>query len=298
MPHIPQNDENEADSFSARAAAAPVLPAVPPFWSMMALLALVAPLLAGCQRSEDVGAPGAMVDLKVGHVGHDHHTALFVALDNASEFAEESGISVQVIEDRKFYELWDRGEKVANLGIVKVGGGSKMPTAVAQGVIDVGLGGVAAVLASIDSGAPVRLVAPLHSKGDLFVVRTDFPATTWREFVEIARTTDRPLRIGYKNPMAVAKLVFEQALQHEGIVFGGDLARAGIQVHMINVKGEEKLNVSLATGLIDGYAGNNPFPAIAEHAGVGRVVCEAAADPGRLVARKPGNDRFRHPQHL
>ena len=242
-------------------------------WILTAVL-IGTVLLTGCKQKEDVEDPTAPVTLKIGHVGHDHHTALFVALDHASEFARQSGIDVTVVEDRKFYELLDRGKKVADLEILKVGGASKMPTALAQDVIEVGLGGVAPVLASTDSGAPVKLIAPLHYKGDMFVVKPDFPAKTWKEFVEIAKTTDKPIRIGYKNPVAVAKLVFEEALKHEGITYGGDPARTDLRVQMVNVKGGSKLNVSLGSHLIDGYAGNNPFPAIAVDTGVGRIVCD------------------------
>ena len=230
--------------------------------------------LTGCKQKEETEPSAAPASLKVGHVGHDHHTALFVALDNAAEFAKQSGIDVKVVEDRKFYELLDRGKKVADLEILKVGGASKMPTALAQDVIEVGFGGVAPVLASADSGAPVKLIAPLHYKGDMFVVKPDFPAKTWEEFAAIAKATDKPIRIGYKNPVAVAKLVFEEALKHEGITFGGDPAQTDLQVHMINVKGGSKLNVSLGSDLIDGYAGNNPFPAIAVEKGIGRIVCD------------------------
>ena len=230
--------------------------------------------LTGCKQKEETQTSAVSVSLKVGHVGHDHHTALFVALDNASEFAKESGIDVKVVEDRKFYELLDQGKKVADLEIMKVGGASKMPTALAQDVIEVGFGGVAPVLASTDSGAPVKLIAPLHYKGDMFVVKPDFPAKTWREFVAIAKTADKPLHIGYKNPVAVAKLIFEEALKHEGITYGGDPAQTDLQVQMVNVKGGGKLNVSLGSNLIDGYAGNNPFPAIAVETGVGRIICD------------------------
>ncbi len=230
--------------------------------------------LTGCKQKDETGKPAETTSLKIGHVGHDHHTALFVALDNASEYAGQSGISVKVVEDRKFYELLDRGKKVADLEIIKVGGASKMPTALSQNVIEVGFGGVAPVLASADSGAPVKLIAPLHYKGDMFVVRPDFPAKTWKEFVAMARAATKPIRIGYKNPVAVAKLVFEEALKHEGITFGGDPAQADLQVQMVNVKGGSKLNVSLGSNLIDGYAGNNPFPAIAVEKDIGRIVCD------------------------
>ncbi|MBN1806600.1 MAG: ABC transporter substrate-binding protein [Sedimentisphaerales bacterium] len=229
----------------------------------------------------------APVTIKLGHVGHDHHIALFVALDNASEYAKESKINVKVIEDRKLYELYDNDRKVADLEIVKVGGGSKMPAALAQNVIEVGFGGVAPVLASVDSGAPIKLISPLHYKGDMFVVRPDFKADSWDEFVAIAKTSEKPLRIGYKNPVAVAKVIFEEALKHEGITFSGDLSQTDVQVYMVNVNGGDKLNVSLGSGLIDGYAGNNPFPAIAVEKNMGRIICDLEELPPGTFRNHP-----------
>jgi NitT/TauT family transport system substrate-binding protein len=254
---------------------------------LFAFLLIFAVFLTGCKQKEDEPGQSEPVTIKLGHVGHDHHTALFVALDNASEYAKDSKITVKVIQDRKFYELYDNGRKVARLEIVKVGGGSKMPTALAQNVIEIGFGGVAPVLASVDSGAPVMLISPLHYKGDMFVVRPDFKAKSWEEFVEVARATEKPLRIGYKNPVAVAKLIFEEALKHEGINFGGDLSQTGLQVHMVNVNGGSKLNISLGSGLIDGYAGNNPFPAIAVEKGIGKIICDLEELPPGTFRNHP-----------
>jgi len=231
--------------------------------------------LAGCkERGRDQAESSEPVTIRVGHVGHDHHTALFVAVDNAAEYAKATGINLKMVKDQELYELYDNDRKVADVEIVKVGGASKMPTALAQDVIEIGFGGVAPVLASVDSGAPIKLIAPLHYKGDMFVVRPDLPAQTWQEFVALARAAELPLRIGYKNPVACAKVIFEEALKHEGISFGGDPSQENIKVHMVNVKGGGKLNVALSGGLIDGYAGNNPFPAIAVEKQIGRIVCD------------------------
>jgi len=254
---------------------------------LFACLFIIAAFLSGCKQKDDTRAQPEPVTIKLGHVGHDHHTALFVALDNASEYAKESKVGVKVIEDRKFYELYDESRKVADVEIVKVGGGSKMPTALAQNVIEIGFGGVAPVLASVDSGAPVKLISPLHYKGDMFVVRPDFEAKSWEEFVAIAKAVEKPLRIGYKNPVAVAKLIFEEALKHEDITFGGDLSQADLQVQMVNVNGGSKLNVSLGSGLIDGYAGNNPFPAIAVEKGIGRIICDLEELPPGTFRNHP-----------
>jgi NitT/TauT family transport system substrate-binding protein len=242
------------------------------FVCVWATTAAVALLLPGCGRKGQEGS-SKPVTIKLGHVGHDHHAALYVALDCARDYARRTGIDVNAVEDRKFYRLSEAGKRIADVEIVKVGGGSEMPTALAQGVIDVGFGGVAPLLATIDSGAPLKLIAPLHYKGDMFVVRPDCPAQTWAEFVALAKAAEKPLRIGYKDPVACAKVIFEEALRHEGVPFGGDPSQEGIKVHMVDVKGGGKLNVALAGGLIDGYAGNNPFPAIAVEKGMGRVIC-------------------------
>ena len=149
-----------------------------------------------------------------------------------------------------------------------------MPAALAQGIIDIGFGGVAAVIASADSGAPVKLISPLHSKGDMFVVKPDWEMETWQDFVRLVKLKATPMRVGYKNPVAVAKLIFEDALRHEGIMFSQDLSQSDVQVHMINTKGGGKLNISLGSGLIDGYVGNNPFPSIAVEQKIGKIVCD------------------------
>ena len=237
--------------------------------SGLGLFALLC-LCSGCRKESE----SQDVSLKVGHVAHDHHLALYVAADHADDFAKSSGVGLKTVEDRKFYELTENSEKIADVQIVKVGGGSKMPTALAQGVIEVGFGGVAAVLAGVDSGIPVKMIAPLHYKGDMFVVKPDFPAKTWEDFVQVAKKTTKPIRVGYKNPVAVAKLVFEEALRHEGIPFGGDVSRGDLKVHMINVKGGGKLNVALGGDLADGYVGNNPFPAIGVEKGILRIICD------------------------
>jgi len=223
------------------------------------------------------------VKLKVGHVGHDHHLALFVALDSSDKYEKETGIKLKKISDKSFYELYKDNRKIADIEIKKVGGGSKMPVALAQNIIDMGCGGAAPVLAMIDKGAPIKLIAPLHSRGDMFVMNKSTRVNTWQDFVKLAKNSDKPIRIGYKSPAAVAKIIFEDALKHEGITFSTDLSKTDAKVHLINVKGGGKLNTSLANGIIDGYTGNNPFPAIGESKGILKVICDLEElPPGRF----------------
>ena len=56
---------------------------------------------------------------------------------------------------------------------------------------------------------------------------------------------------------------------------------------MVNVNGGSKLNVSLGSGLIDGYAGNNPFPAIAVEKNIGRIICDLEELPPGTFRNHP-----------
>ena len=82
------------------------------------ILLLMSIILHGCKQKEAESAKSTSpVTIVVGHVGHDHHTALFIALDNTEQFAKESGISVKTVEEFKFYELFDKGQKIADIQI-------------------------------------------------------------------------------------------------------------------------------------------------------------------------------------
>ena len=229
------------------------------------------------------GADFASVNLKVGHVGHDHHLALFAALDSLDKYTAETGIRVERVKDKTFYRLYRNNRKIADIEVKKVGGGSQMPVALAQNIIDIACGGTAPVLCMIDKGAPIKLISPLHAKGDMFVMKKDSPVNTWKEFVKFAKSAEKPVRIGYKNPAAVAKIILEDAMTHEGITFSSDLTDSDVNVHLINVKGGGKLNTALANGIIDGYTGNNPFPAIGEAKGILKIISDLETlPPGRF----------------
>jgi NitT/TauT family transport system substrate-binding protein len=212
--------------------------------------------------------------LKVGHVGHDHHSALYVAAKAGEVFQKDYGIWLKEIRNKELYELWDGEELVAEVELYKAGGGSQMPTMMSQGAFDVGFGGVAAVAFFVDKGSPMKMIAPLHSKGDMLVVKPDLEIDGWQGFVDWIRAEDGQVKIGYKSPVAVALLIFQRALQEAGISYTGDVADTKAEILLVNMKEEANLNSGLQTGQIDGYVSNNPWCAIAESKGIGRCVAE------------------------
>lgn len=225
--------------------------------------------------------------LKVGHVGHDHHTALYVAALNGDMFKKDYGLYLKEVRSKQLYQLYDGDELVCELELFKAGGGSKMPTAMDQGMFDVGFGGVAAVAFHVDKGRPMKIISPLHSKGDMLVVSADLAPNNWDEFVEFTKNRKEPLRVGFKAPKAIALLIFQAALDEVGVSYTHDASKRDADILFINMKGAGHLNPGLQNDIIDAYVCNNPFCAIAEEKGMGRCIADLSDLPPGLWKDHP-----------
>lgn len=226
------------------------------------------------------GADDAPV-VRVGHVGHDHQLALYVALDAAKSLDKDYGVYVEELKPMEVYDLYDKGKKVARIHLVLVTGGSGMPAALDQGHIEVGLGGLGPVAKFVDKGARVKVLAPLNNDGDALMLRRDFPANDWDEFVKYAKTSPKPVRIGYKDPMAVAYMIFDRGLKEEGISHGvepTDKDGHPVQVIMVNLQDLASTLPAMENNVVDGAVVNEPMGAILEHKGAGK----RAADLSKL----------------
>ncbi len=224
-------------------------------------------LLISCAKQK-------MQTLKVGYVGHDHQSALYVAALEHEKTKQDCGVYLKEIEAKKHYELIRNEKKIADIELYLSGGGSKMPTLMSQGHFEVGFGGVAAIAFFTDKESPMKIIAPLHTKGDMLVLTPDNPVNSWAEFITWAKNIKEPIRIGFKNPVAIAKLIFERALLEEGLTYTSDKSDRTKDVLMVHMKGEENLVPGLQNKIIDGYVSNNPWCAIAESKGVGKCVAD------------------------
>ncbi len=225
--------------------------------------------------------------LKVGFVGHDHQSALYVAAQEAEKTKKDCGVYLKEVTAKKHYEMMKDGKKIADVELYKAGGGSKMPTMMSQGTFEVGFGGVAAIAFFNDKGSPMKIVSPLQTKGDMLVLPPDTKVQGWKGFVEYVKATKEPVKIGYKKPVAVAKLIFERALKEEGLSFTGDASKKDAEVLMVNMKGAKNLNPSLKNGVIDGYVANNPGCAIAQDKGIGKIVADLNTLPPGIYKDHP-----------
>ena len=250
---------------------------------LLAVLCSVVFLISGC--GDEASGPERQVaqvvpDLRVGHVGHDHQLALYVAaLAEADMLESRCGAHLRQVKEREVYDLVTGAQPVARLHFVKVGGGSRMPAAMERGEIDIGLGGVAPVVFFVDNGNDFKIVFPLQTDGDMLVVRSDFPAEDWESFVNHVKANDSVVKIGYKAPVAVAKLIFERALKAEGISIAREPGGSGGTIELVNLQGGPNMVPSLANGAVDGFVMNQPQVSVAVHKGVGKVLCDLSTLP-------------------
>lgn len=245
---------------------------------LLPLLCVLCLLAAACSRNDDPAEQPGQADppmLTIGHVGHDHQIALYIAAMQGQEFIDRCGVGLRPVREGEIYDLVDGGKTLARLRLVKVGGGSKMPAAIARGEIGIGLGGVSAVAKLADSQASrdVRIIAPLQADGDMLVLQADSPITDWAGFVQALRSRDKPMVIGYKAPVATALLIIQAALDAENIPWT-TTDEPGAKVLLQNMKGGKNAIPLMASGAIDGFVMNQPVVALAEHKGLGKVVAD------------------------
>ncbi|MBD3369065.1 hypothetical protein GF402_01725 [Candidatus Fermentibacteria bacterium] len=267
------------------------------------LIMMTALFLIGCgeqPQPSDEGTPTDTTDvseqpdvhaeaplLKIGHCRHDHHSAVFISRLRGPEMREEYGIYLEPLGEG-FYALIEDGRKVAELEFIPSQGAMNIPNNMVSGQFEVGFGGVIPFAASADQGTGVKIVAPLHSRGDMLVVGADSDVDSWEDFMAWVEESPEPIVVGYKSPKACALMIFEAALDHLGIPysFHGN-QEPGSEIVLYNCQGMGNLNPSLQNETIQAYISNNPSCVLAEHNGIGKCVAELCNLPPGDFANHP-----------
>lgn len=217
--------------------------------------------------------------IKFGWVKQDHHTALFVAAKEWQYFRDTYGIYLEEVRPKQLYHLYKDNTLLSEVEFIETLGASNMPKNMAQGQFQMGMGGHPAVTFFVDNEAELRITSPLHSEGAALVVKPDFPAENWDEFVAYAKEATEQIRIGYKSPAAVHPLIMQRALQYEEVSFTEDASNIDAKILMINMKSAGNLIPGLTDNILDGFVVNQPQPALAEFNGIGKIIAELQTLP-------------------
>ena len=223
--------------------------------------------------------------LKIGFVKQDHHSAVFVAALRSEEMSGMYPVYLVPLGEQ-FYALVEDGIKVAEIEFVQSQGAINVPNNMAAGLFEIGFGGVVPFASSADKGSGVRIIAPMHSRGDMLVVAADNEdVTDWDSFLAWVDAAEEPVTVGYKSPTAVALIIFQSALTEVGVPFSMQSDPIeGSKILLFNAQGQPNLNPALQNGTIDAYVSNNPACALAENNGIGRCVAELSdLPPGDFI---------------
>lgn len=221
----------------------------------------------GCQQS-----PEPLPILRIGHAPHDHHSALYIAAMNPDYFKKHGGIFLKEIVFRKEYTLISDSRPLARVIIDSSTGGKELIRKLSEEYFDIAFGGFPAMLYFIDHGNPIKIMTPIMAEGAGLVVRNDLPVNNWTEFVDYVRQQESPLRIGYKVAVSVQNLIFEKALRTEQIPYSKQLDDAQAKITVVNLHGAKNLIPAITNGLIDGFVIMQPYLALAEEKGAGKVI--------------------------
>ncbi len=214
----------------------------------------------------------AVPTIRFAYILSDHHAPLMVAAKHGEFFQQSFGTYLKPVIDTKRYDLYADGGRVAEVELIPTKKGPDVEKLVAQGSVDMAISGTQAVLLSIDRGVATRIVSPLQTAGNVFVIDKKLPIDSWKSFVTEVKGQGRQFKIGIPGPQTIAAIIFRSALEHEKITYTEDAVDRKADVLFINMKGHGNLVAALGNGITQGIIGAQPFPAVTIDRGMGRMI--------------------------
>jgi len=238
--------------------------------SLLMLLA-VSMVLAGCSQpgSTETQVP----TIRVGYIFVDHHAPLFVAAKKGEAF-QNAGVYLKPVVDKEKYEMYAGGKKVANIELVVSKSGSEAASLFAQKHLDLSLLSVTAAMSGIDSGTPIKIIAPLQTEGLALVFPSANPLNGWQDFARYLDSQPEPVKIGYHSPTSAPLMVFEGALKQNKIAYTRNANDLKAEILLVDLKDTSNFIPALNSKQVDGWVGPSPHPQVAEQSGMGKIVLD------------------------
>jgi len=231
--------------------------------------------LAGCGGGHSIPTGESTQEvptINLGYVLSDHDGPLMVAATEWKTFKEKYNIYLQPVREKKLYDFYFDGRKIAQIKLVATKKGPDLQNLMVQGSVDMGITGTQALILSVDKGLDAKLISPLQTEGNEFVLNKELPPNNWTEFVEWVKGQHNQVRIGIPGPDTIASIIFRSGLQEEGVAFTEDPSDKNADIMLVDMKGHGNLLSSLSSGIADGFIGAEPFPASAINAGIAKSI--------------------------
>ncbi len=208
---------------------------------------------------------------KLSYVLTTHHTPLMVAAVKGEEF-KSFGTYLRPLIPREKYELVSGGKAIAVIDLVLAKSGSETSTMFAQKQVDLAMASMTAIMAGIDKGTHMHIVAPLQTEGMALVAPKDAPFSTWDTFLAHVKAAKMPVKVGYHSPTSAPKILLERALKQAGVAVTENPNDFAAKVLLADLKETSNMLPALATRQVDAIVGPSPFPEVAVSKGAGKIV--------------------------
>lgn len=235
------------------------------------ILFVVSVVLTGCSQSSSTTTQ--VPTIRVGYTTVDHHASLMVAAKKGEAF-RNSGTYLKTVVDKEKYEMYAGGKKVANIELIVTKSGAEAASLFAQKHIDLSLLSVTAAMSGIDSGTPIKILAPLQTEGLALVFPKDSPLNGWSDFAKYLDTQKEPVKIGYHSPTSAPLMVFEGALKQNKIPYTRNANDLQAKILLVDLKNTSNLIPALSSKQVNGWVGPSPHPQVAEKTGAGKIVLD------------------------
>ena len=211
-------------------------------------------------------------NINFAYILSDHHAPLMVLAKEWEFFQQNYKTYIKPVHEHKLYDFYYDGSKIARVKLIPTKKGPDLEKLVAQGSVDMGISGTQAILMSIDKGVKTKIISPLQTAGNVFVLKKDLPMNNWRDFVNTIKGSKSRFKIGMPGPSTVATIIFRSTLDHEGITYTEDAADKNADILFINMKGHGNLISALANNITEGIIGAQPFPSVTINRGLGKLI--------------------------
>lgn len=211
-------------------------------------------------------------NLNFAYILSDHHAPLMVLGKEWEFFQGKYKIFLKPVTEYKLYDFFFDGSRIAQVKLIPTKTGPDLEKLNAQGSVDIGISGTQAIIMSIDKEVKTKIIAPLQTAGNVFVLKNDLPINNWHDFVNEIKGSKCQFKIGMPGPETVATIIFRSALDYEGISYTEDVANKNADILFINMKGHGALISSLANRITEGIIGAQPFPSVTITKGLGKLI--------------------------
>lgn len=207
---------------------------------------------------------------KLSYIRTTHHTPFLVAATKGEEF-KSFGSYLKPIIPREKYELYSGGKPIAIIDLVLSKSGSETATLFAQKQIDLAMASVTAIMAGIDKGTRMHVVAPLQTEGMALVAPNDAKFNDFASFVAFVKASKLPVKVGYHSPTSAPKILLERALKEAGLKVTEDPNDYTAKVLLADLKETSNMLPALVSRQVEAIVGPSPFPEQAVSKGAGKI---------------------------